>query len=314
MMKLCIIYRENMNNNMHIYTDRHFSEQLKKFRKYRGYKKQAILCKQLNISRQVWSLWELNKRKPTIPQLINIANFLKVDVRYFFITGAAPEDFDLIPDTPPGRNRSALPDDRDSITLLMPFVETTASRQLFRVFDQCRIRRGIYTITVCSDSGTTRSLQQYSNCNPGAVIIMEEFHWPEENPDTFAGAELVIFDDADKLPDKLLIYIITTAGRDIKASIMLTGKKINEILTKNDLHDHIDARFSIDCITTGDFDRIVKASLPEASETVLNFLRIETGMQLEKLAEIVREIEKEKKGKIKFILTINSLMKLCNQI
>ena len=78
------------------YTTEIFYTQLRNIRLYRGYARQSHTCKKLNISRQVWSLWELGKRKPLMDQLILLANFFSIDIGYFFIPGAEPEDYDLL--------------------------------------------------------------------------------------------------------------------------------------------------------------------------------------------------------------------------
>jgi len=149
-----------------IYTDSHFSEQLKKFRQYRGYKTQAVLCKKLNISRQVWSLWELNKRKPTIPQLIGISNFLEIDICYFFIAGAVPENYDLTLE-----KRIKVPalysgNKLENNYFLMPFTETIVSRRLFRILDQMPSEKGyIYNFGFCG-FGITRTLRNMARCLP----------------------------------------------------------------------------------------------------------------------------------------------------
>jgi len=77
--------------------------------------------------------------------------------------------------------------------------------------------------------------------------------------------------------------------------------------------DHIHEEFSTDCITTGDFNTIVRAALPDADEGVLNFIRIESGVRLRKLYEIIKRIDDEKKNNNGFVLNINTLAKICNQ-
>jgi len=77
------------------YTIDHFAKKLKTARSYRKMKTQAMACKAIDVSRQVWSLWELGHRKPGLPQLIEIANLFKLDVCFFFTHPAEPEDFDL---------------------------------------------------------------------------------------------------------------------------------------------------------------------------------------------------------------------------
>ena len=73
-----------------------FHVQLKKARLYRGYEKQVSVCQRLDLPRQVWSLWEQGKRRPSIEQLAAIANLFQLKIDYFFIPKANPEDYDLL--------------------------------------------------------------------------------------------------------------------------------------------------------------------------------------------------------------------------
>jgi len=77
------------------YSEKSFSERLKKLRIYRDYKSQTMVSEELGITKQVWSLWELEKRFPTFIQIIMLANFLKVDINYFFTPNADPQEYDL---------------------------------------------------------------------------------------------------------------------------------------------------------------------------------------------------------------------------
>lgn len=77
------------------YTADNYHIQLKKARLYRGYTKQATICLAMDVSKQVWSFWELGKRKPPMSQMIFIANLLELDLNFFFKKEVEPEDYDL---------------------------------------------------------------------------------------------------------------------------------------------------------------------------------------------------------------------------
>ena len=79
--------------DMKIYSITDFHLRLKELRKFCGYKKASSATNKINISRQVWSLYENGKRKPDISTLVIIAELFKVRIEYFFIPDAKPADY-----------------------------------------------------------------------------------------------------------------------------------------------------------------------------------------------------------------------------
>ena len=88
-------YPEGEQTESGIYKYSEFALQLKKIRIYRGYRHQAKAAEDLEFSRQVFSLWELGKRLPTLKQITRIANFFRVRIEYFFLPQTNPNDYDL---------------------------------------------------------------------------------------------------------------------------------------------------------------------------------------------------------------------------
>jgi len=84
---------ESIPSEKMVYDFALFATQLKKLRLYKGYRNQCDVCKITNISRQVFSLWELNRRLPSIQQLVMLANFFQVKIEFFFIPDAIPEAY-----------------------------------------------------------------------------------------------------------------------------------------------------------------------------------------------------------------------------
>ena len=72
-----------------------FPSQLRKARLFRGYQKQASICNRIGISRQIWSLWELGKRFPNLEKLTTLSNFLQINISYFFLESAEPENYTI---------------------------------------------------------------------------------------------------------------------------------------------------------------------------------------------------------------------------
>lgn len=84
-----------MKNSPIPYSLASLNTRIKEARIYRKLNFQSDICHQAGISRQVWSLMELGKRVPKMEYIVRIANLLKLDIRYFFIPGARPDDYDL---------------------------------------------------------------------------------------------------------------------------------------------------------------------------------------------------------------------------
>jgi len=84
-----------MDEKKEFYSIKSFHKQLKKIRLCRGYATQAIACKLFGVSRQVWSLWEKNKRLPDLPKLVELSHFMQVNIIYFFLPDAGPDDYAL---------------------------------------------------------------------------------------------------------------------------------------------------------------------------------------------------------------------------
>lgn len=72
-------------------------EQLKKARIYRGCDTQGDVCEIVDVSRQVWSLWEKGDRIPSIEKLLSVAEALELDFAFFCTRDADPADHDLNP-------------------------------------------------------------------------------------------------------------------------------------------------------------------------------------------------------------------------
>jgi len=83
------------DNEVNRISTKFFHKQLKRVRLYRGYKNQSMVVHGLGVSRQTYSLWEKGKRYPDLIKLVDIANFFRINMQFFFTASEYPRQYDL---------------------------------------------------------------------------------------------------------------------------------------------------------------------------------------------------------------------------
>lgn len=278
------------------YTVENFHEQLSLLRIHRGFKTQSQICKHLNISKQVWSLWETGKRTPGVDQLSYIADALDIDINYFFTDGGAIEEYDKSVDSTRLKIEKYYSGDKENIFKIMPFTETYVAEQLFKILDYCRYKKGVYSISVFSDSGVTRSILEYLSRNPeGGRYIPEKDYSPDILKDS-GNAGMVIVDNASRLSGKDINDLITRYSLEYLGSVLLVGPGMKGIIKEIGLYDQVEENLSVDCITAWDFEAIVKNALLNITVPQLNMIKMETDIQLAKLFDLLQTIYHERKS------------------
>lgn len=282
-----------------------FGTQLKRLRLYRGYHTQSDICTELDISRQVWSLWERGQRTPNLEFLSALGNHLKVDISYFFITGANPGEFDLTLDYHKLRLEKMLQEDRKHSFDIMPFVKTSVAGQIFRTLRRCFSRRGFFSMNLFPKSGNSRAFLEFCKKDPAIFQVIECQSFTKES-----DADFIILDRADKLGPDVLEAVLNKELFPQASSIILAGINIKQKLEQFRLLRKIEHTFFIDCVSIDDFSRIIKKALPEVDDTMTGLIKMESRIRLNDLYEIIKKIKEFKEAENRKNISLEILLRL----
>lgn len=274
---------------------------LKELRRMRGYKSQGSICEELGITRESWNRWE-KKRMPSVESLIKIANHCKINILYFFINNADIEDFDLISKS----NRNNLDEKLDS--KVMPFVVTGNSKEIFRILSKALKEKELIVFETNFNTGATKAILEFRKASSEPIVILNKSLFHTDYLQHIKTSSLLIIEDMEEYlrEDWKLIFTFT---KNFSGSVVLTGKKMDQLLKKYGYNELISNYYNLQSITPSECKDMIYAALPGCSREVCSLLGWSSvNMELKALYTLLLKIHKLKETDPNFSLKFEYLL------
>lgn len=255
------IYKYSMDN---------FAKRLETLRIYRGYKTQAELCRELTISRQHWCNWINNNQYPSLSNIIQLANFFKIDIKYFFLPDATPEMFD--------------PLFVKKYSVIIPEKIQAQLNNLFQVTED-----NLLCAVDCTKYPDIRKHLQKIAEDRQFFFIEAKYYQPDSLDNQ--QEKIVIIADCEKLSSEMVQDIAYEQYPKMQFSIFLFGKNIREILGDYGFSNMFDSIITLNTFSLADFRAIVLQYFSGITEAALLTIKYLTKLNLNKLADLISRIE-----------------------
>lgn len=223
-----------------MYTMSDFGNKLKNLREYRGIKSQRMAAQLIKKHHQQWYLWETGQSYPAAPQIIEICNTFKINIEYFYKEGL-PQDFDFS-----GNNIKKN---------LIPFVETTVSRDLAKIIKETERERSITLVMVLPGCGSSRAAWEYKAMEEDVFIFNGK---NDISVKPKSGLSTVILDHAEHKEDDEIKTFIKDIKNLTSGIVIISHRDIQSII--------FDKHFKLKYPSITDIKNITCNALPELVE------------------------------------------------